>query len=436
LANSPTCNFTLSDMAGLQPGRDGRIGRYLRRNDKVWTPPAVITYDTESWRRERGNGEDQSLRLWCARLDDRRPPHRGQATQLRASGHAGDDLAAVVDSWLRGRRTCWLYCHNLGYDLTTAQLVDYLAALGWTVEHCSTTPQYLFLTLAKGERRLTMTDMHHLLPMRLETIGELTGTPKGRPPSQGDADSEWFKYCSQDVDVLAAGVLALMDHWDTYGLGNWAITGAACGFRAMRHTLTAKSITLIEDADASVNERAAIYGGRRYCWRHGEQPPGRYTELDFTAAHATTAASYALPAKRGTWFDTLPFDHRAIDGKLAIVIARCEIETDIPRFPVRSGGRVWYPVGRFWTTLASPDIAWARDTGCLRAIGRGQFHYTSTVMRPFFRRVLETAAATDAQYPPIVRAMWKQWGRSVVGKFAQPGYRVTQTRMLTDKPWY
>jgi hypothetical protein len=204
----------------------------------------------------------------------------------------------------------------------------------------------------------------------------------------------------------------------------------------MRHTLSRKSITLIEDPDGSANDRAAIYGGRRYCWRHGAQPYGRYTEVDFTAAHATTAASWPMPVKRGPWFTSLDPHHRAVDGKLAVVIAEVEIECDRPRYPCRVGDRVWYPVGRFRTVMSSPEIAWARDNGDLVSIGRGQFHYTSRVLAPFFGRVLDVGAKGGDAWPPIVAAMWRQWGRSVVGKFAQRGYRLEQTRMLTDKAWY
>jgi hypothetical protein len=57
-------------------------------------------------------------------------------------------------------------------------------------------------------------------------------------------------------------------------------------------------------------------------------------------------------------------------------------------------------------------------------------------MKPFFTRVLDIGNPRNETYPPIVRAMWKQWGRTVIGKFAQRGYTVTQTRMLTDKVWF
>lgn len=436
MANLQTYNYTRSDMGQLQPGRDGFIGRYLRRNDKVWSPPCVITFDTETMRHERESGEDQSLRLWCARLDDRRSSSRMPVQQLRGQGHTGAELCTLINAWVKRRENTWLYAHNLGYDLITSQLIDYMAADGWLVNHCSTVPEYIFLTLARGRHRITLTDLHHMIPKRLAEIGALLGNDKGRLPADSAPDAEWFAYCAQDVDITAEALLLLMAHWDDYALGNWKLSGASCGFGAMRHTLPAKSVTLIDDPAASDLERAAIYGGRRYCWRHGEQLPGRYAELDFTAAHATTAANYPMPAKRGPKFASLRPDHPAVDGKFAIVIAECEIETDVPRFPCRINGRVWYPVGRFKTTLASPDIQWARDTGCLISIGAGQFHYTSKVMQPFFNRVLDIGKPGNTAYHPLVSALWKQWGRSVIGKFAQRGYEVTPTRMLTDKAWY
>ena len=419
-----------------KPGDDGRRGRYLQRNDTTWSPGSVVCVDSEAWRHDRGDGEDQTLRLWCARLDDRRARKRGAVEHQAATGTTGQQLAAQIDGWSVQRPALWLYAHNLGYDLPLTGLIGELAALGWMVSWSSSTPHYLFLTLVKRGRTLTVTDSHHLLPMRLEDIGGLLGLAKLPMPAAGAPEADWVTYCARDTDVLAEAVLALMDHWDGYGLGRWTVSGAACGFRAMRHMMPPKVITLFDDPEGSSNDRAAIYGGRRYCWRWGDQPPGRYTELDFTAAHATTAANYPLPAKRGPWVDTLDPYHKVIDGQYGYFIGEVEVETDVPRWPVRDGGQVRYPVGRFVTTLASPDIAWARDLGCLRRIGRGQIHYHTMALAPFFQRVLGIQDASDEAVPPVAKAMWRQWGRSVIGKFAQQGYQVEDTPMLTDKPWH
>lgn len=420
----------------MQAGNDGRYGHYLRPNDRVWTPPAVLVIDSEAYRHRRDHGEDQTLRLWCARMDDRRRQGQSNPGTRWQWGTTAASLAATVDDWCKGRETIWLYAHNLGYDLTLTSLVEQLCSIGWNVDRCSTEPAYLFLFMSNGRKRLTLTDSHHILPMSLAQIGSLSGLDKMTMPDDDAPDDIWQEYCARDVDVLSNALLLLMQHWDDYQLGTWSVTGAASGWHAMRHMLSKGQITLFDDQEAAYHDRQAIYGGRRYCWRHGEQPIGRYSELDFTAAHATTAASYPMPVKRGPWFTSLDPNHSAIDSRLAIVIAECEIDTDVPRFPVRSGDRVWYPVGRFKTVLASPEIAYARDLGCLISIGRGQFHYTSRALAPFFARVLDIGNPANESWPPLVRAMWKQWGRAVVGKFAQRGYDVQDTGMMTDRAWH
>lgn len=420
----------------MRPGNDGRYGHYLRPNDKVWTPPAIICLDSEAYRTERDSGEDQTLRLWCARMDDRRRQGESKAGIRWQWGTTGTSLADTIDAWCKGRETIWLYAHNLGYDLTLTQLVELLCDTGWTVTDCSATPEYLFLMMQNGRKRLTLTDSHHILPTGLATIGGMIGTDKMRMPADDASDDEWRAYCANDVDILATTILLLMQHWDDYRLGTWSLTGAASGWHAMRHMLKRGQITLFKDDESSAIDRKAIYGGRRYCWRHGPQPMGRYSELDFTAAHATTAANYPMPVKRGPVFDSLDINHSSVDSKLAIIIAECEIETDTPRFPVKIDDRVWYPVGRFRTTLASPEIAYARALGCLKSIGRGQFHYTSHALANFFARVLDIGDPSNESWHPLVRAMWKQWGRSVIGKFAQHGWSVTDTGMLTHHAWH
>ena len=46
----------------LQPGWDGRTGRYAARNHSDYTPAAVLVFDAEAWREQRPDGELQRLR--------------------------------------------------------------------------------------------------------------------------------------------------------------------------------------------------------------------------------------------------------------------------------------------------------------------------------------------------------------------------------------
>jgi len=290
--------------------------------------------------------------------------------------------------------------------------------------------------MKRNKQAITICDLFHLLPMRLADIGSLCGQLKMPMPKESAPDADWFDYCQNDTDIVLAAALILMQHWDDYALGKWRMTGAACGFAAMRHTHDGARMVIFDDPAGSDLDRKAIYGGRRHAWRHGKLPPGRYVNLDITAAYATAGASWNLPHKRGDTFTSLPVNDSRVWRPEICVIAECEIETDRPVFPVRAAGGIAYPVGRFTTTLAGPEIDYARRLGMLRAIGPGQFHLLGQGMRAFFARVCDWGRPGVAQLDPVAAAMWKQFGRGVVGKFSQRGYVTEITGMLTDKDWF
>jgi hypothetical protein len=290
--------------------------------------------------------------------------------------------------------------------------------------------------MRKGKQSITISDLYHLLPMRLADIGSLCGQNKMPMPKDDAPDCDWFDYCQNDSDIVLAAVLILMQHWDDYALGKWRMTGASCGFAAMRHGHDGARMVLFDDPDGSQLDRSAIYGGRRHAWRHGQLPAGRYVNLDITAAYATAGAMWNLPHKRGATFDSLPLSDRRVWRPEVCVIAECEIETDRPVFPVRAAGGIAYPVGRFRTVLAGPEIEYARQLGMLREIGAGQFHLLGQGMRSFFAKVIDWGRPGVAQIDPVAAAMWKQFGRGVIGKFAQRGYVTEVTSLLTDKDWF
>lgn len=420
----------------LAAGNDGRRARYLPGNDTARSPAMLITFDTESSRKKTDSGETHTLRMWTARIVTRRPQKTKTPDNETASGYTGYQLAEAINGWIRSAPSCWLYSHNLGYDLPVSGLIDNLCALGWSVSECSSDPAYCWLTLKKGKQSITVSDLYHLLSMRLAAIGDLIGAYKLPMPAADAPDSEWFTYCQNDTDIAMLALIKLMRHWDDYSLGIWRMTGAACGFTAMRHAHDGGRMVLFDDSESAEWDRRAIYGGRRHVWRHGSLPPGRYINFDIEAAYATAAANWNLPHKRGDWFNSMKISDSRIWRPEICVIAECEIEADRPVFPVRAAGGIAWPVGRFRTVLAGPEIAYARQLGMLHSIGRGQFHLLGAGMRPFFQRVVDWGRPGKSAIDPVAAAMWKQFGRGVVGKFCQRGYRTEVTNMLTDQHWF
>lgn len=402
-------------------GRTVPIHR-LRRNDKVWTPPHVIYFDTETFDVPNTDPVVMGLRLWCATLDDRRPDDRGRQVIQHRHGDSAGGLAHFVQAASIGRKALWVYAHNLGFDLSTTRLLQHLTGAGWGIADASLQGHAPWFRLEKSGHHITLCDSWSWLPQALAAIGAKTGIRKPPLPGPDDGPAEWLTRCQADVAILAAAIGELMDWWDRYELGRWSITGSACGWNAFRHTPSPQTVMIDPDADAVKFDRRAIYGGRRSVWRVGAMTNGPYLELDIVAAHPTVAAYCALPRERRGRFDSLPIDNPYLDTATYGILAECEIETDTPRWPMRWQGANWYPVGRFRTVLAGPDIQEAKRLGCLRAIGPGYVHRLGWPMAPWAMWVLDVQSGRHPDAPQVARVAAKHWGRAVIGKWAAHGY--------------
>lgn len=424
--------------------RPGNV-HYLAQNHHSWTPAAIIVLDSET--RTIGEGEQQTeqLRCWAGQLVRRR--HRRRAGEVeRADGQDGRDAAITIDSWACQDKSTWLYAHNVAFDLVTTNLAVYLASLGWELSSrhaLSGASPWLIMhkgkqvipargrpgtrgyvrARTKWQHTLTIADTFSLMPVPLATLAAYAEEDKPPLPADDDDQAVWLARCWADVRILTWALRTLMDWWESNDLGKWSVSGAACGWNSYRHKIGRKDVTIDPDPDVLAWEHRAIYGGRRDIFRCGQLPEGRYAELDFTAAYPTIAATQLLPAKRMGRL-TPAIASAILAGRCRYgMLAQVELETDIARWPLRALGRVFYPVGRFRTWLAGPEIAEAERLGCLRAVLDGWFYAMSDHMQPWASWVLALLNADDLIAPGPARIFLKGIGRSVCGKWAQRGWQ-------------
>lgn len=408
---------------------------YLRPNDKVWTPPALITLDSETRPVELADRRIEVLRCWDAHYLDRRTRKKVTPRDDWGAGEDAPSLVEWVQTVTRNRDTVWLYCHNLSFDLATTRLPQRLVAAGWKVTDAAIGGKAPWLRLAHGKRVLTMCDSWSWLPVALDQVGQAVQVSK--PPLPGEADelTEWHRRCRADVEILETALLDLMGWWDRHALGRWTISGAGCGWNAFRHRTPPRQVIVDPDPDAVAADRAAIHGGRRAVFSIGEHRAGPFLELDFVAAYPSIAANCPLPAKRGRAFTSLPLDDHKLSSDRWGVIARVLVETDVPRWPVKIGRHNWYPTGTFWATLAGPEIAEARRLGCLRQIGPGHVHRLGYAMQPWAQWVLAVMRDELPDTPPVAKIAAKSWSRSVIGKWAARGFERHQLGPATSGDW-
>jgi hypothetical protein len=312
----------------------------------------------------------------------------------------------------------WLYAHNLGFDLTVSRLPDQLHRLGWGMTQWNFAGRNVTGAMRKRSKRLRLCDSVSLFPTSLDAVGRSLGRHKLPMPAFSAPEKDWLEYCTQDVLILAEAVLTTMDWWDENHLGHWTASGPGLGWNALRHKGREKLFTIQWEKGTPADDRPAIYGGRRDVTRVGEIEGGPFACVDFSNAYLTVAANMLLPRERLHRFVSgVPDDLQRGGGRVG-VLANCEVETPVPRYPLRTPTGVFYPVGRFRTVLTQPEMVWAVDCGHLRSIGAGYTHSLGYPLRDWANWCLDLLAADNDQTPGVVRTMVKQWGRAAVGKFA------------------
>lgn len=407
----------------------------LRANHREWSPPQYIAIDTETMPAADSDGQYSALRCWSAQLTVRRTRDGDGTGTVTASGRTAEQLAAQIDHWCAGQKTMWVYAHNLSFDLAVTRIPVQLQALGWTVTAHAVSSQAPWLRMRRGRCVITFADSWGWLRAPLEQVATDLGMTKPALPGDSDSAQHWQARCDADTAILAEAMTQLMNWWDRRELGSWTLTGSAAGWNCYRHLSPGPLPLIVPGHDETALDRAAIYGGRREAFRHGQLDGGPWVLLDFKAAYPTIAASLPLPAGRAGDFPSLDLDSPVICGDSWGVIAEVDIDTDVPRFPVRAGGRVAYPVGRFTTTLAGPEIAEARRLGCLRRIGAGRMHKLSGHMQDWAQWILIAQDGQDSSVPAFARRTVKHWGRAVIGKFAAHGFITEPLATIGGHGW-
>lgn len=207
-----------------------------------------------------------------------------------------------------------------------------------------------------GSRTLLMLDLRNFFPASLRLISQWLSVPYPRASSD---EVEWLDSldgAEWRATVTLRALQAWQDFRNRFDLGYFSATLAGQAFNAYRHRFMTHPIYVHCHPDVIAMEKEANYGGRTDLIYRGRAPKDDYVQVDVTSFYASVM--------RGNQFPTKQVGHYRNVGLLTLheltrkysVIARVELATEVPAYPYRKDGHVTFPVGRFVTTLCTPEI--------------------------------------------------------------------------------
>lgn len=323
-------------------------------------------------------------------------------------------------------------------------------------------PSIILFKWADGGGAVKMLDPRNY---GVQTKYDLCGRPSGKFVDDTISPfipSEEMDECKKMSHALMGWVGAWVGAVKCWKLGSFQDTAASQAFSAYRHTYLQEKILVHRDPAVLPLERAAVYGGRcetRFLGelsgfadtifdRAIEQPerrvlkiPGGLWHLDVNSLYPSVASGMMMPVELTHSGDVMPPEHLHACLKEQCVIAQVEVETSVPCLPVRikmpcndekeytlgsfgqfdgKGGRITiWPVGRFVTTLAGPELFLAFQYGKVHSVRRFALYRGAVIFDRYVNDLWQFRVLAEQQKQPAMKSIAKALLCGLFGKFIQ-----------------
>ena len=403
-----------------------------------------------------------TLRLGCAslgRLEGGKLSRRQSWTFRQPAGFWNVLLAA-----LNKQRPLWLFAHNAGFDVTVLELWGMVDTGAFRfVPHSAREAERI-----KGERRdkkkdgfvvlespptiialeherggkLIVVDTLNYFRCSLAELGKGIGLDKLPMPGPWDDDAAWDTYCRRDVDIIETAMLGLIRWTAEQSLGRFRYTAAGQSDAAFRHGRMGHAIKCHDQWDVKDLERRAYCGGQHELYYHGRidgmgrihdspadngeslvyaTPGGTTYLLDCSGMYPHVMRAEHYPWKLVTW-GMLEYGEWTDPKDLADGgIAEVEIDTIERTYPLRTQAGTVFPIGRYRTVLAGPELEYAVAHGHVRSMGSWAKYRLTDLFSRFVTELTDLRATYQRDGNKLYDGLCKMLATNLHGKFGQWG---------------
>jgi hypothetical protein len=394
-------------------------------------------------------------------------------------------FSSAADFWewltlrLSWQRKVTLYAHNAHFDLTILdwwnQVLDGNFRMETDSSHGQKVPAKLtkngnkwrgmvvleknpyFIQAFNARGRLDIVDTTNYYKQSLKSLGESIGLAKLPMPESEASEQDWYDYCERDVLITQRVMCNLLRLWNSSNLGPFAYTLPSLAFRAWRYSFCDILPVAHDNSDIRSLERSAYFGGRSSAWYIGDIVPvdynvkphiasensreyaqlqGQVYILDVRSMYPSVMLRKQYPIKF-LHHISHPTIAQTIDLMLDYcLVANVTIRTNDQEYPYRTGERVIYPVGQYNTSLCTPELHYAIDSGAIvsvndLAIYSAGYPFDSYITYWWNKREISLQAGDEVE-SDICKLMLN----SLYGRFGQRAAKwVSYHDKMGEIPW-
>ena len=332
-----------------------------------------------------------------------------------------DEFWHWVDSLQTTGRVA-MYAHNMRHDATFLDLDNSPQKFGWRLSENFMSEPVWITTLEKHDRRpIKMLCSSANLPTggSIDKIGEDIGIPKLEMPADDAPMEQWIEYCKRDVEVGKEFILRYWEMLEKNQMGDPQYTLASQASwslqQGMRDWPFSRRPATHDDIELRDFERAAIHGPRIEAFYTGPIEELSY-KLDCVSLYASVMKGNLFSVRTYKDIQINPSIERVQEALIygMGMLADVTLQTDIPAYPApgQNADAVAFPVGRFRTTLATPELFEALRRGHIVKVHRAQAYKRDDMFTQFVDKIWRMIDEVEPQNARLCKQMLRSlWGR-------------------------
>ena len=399
-----------------------RKAHILKRTFGRDRPQNVVFFDVETDPTDIGNNEKRHLLKLGAASYCRTSTNEYLAKQRSISFTTADEFWTFLESTLRSKAKTYLIAHNIVFDLTVLDGFSQLERRGWVLQSWYSKGFTSIFRWRKGDLTLIGLDNGNFFTGKLEKWGEIVGYPKQVIDFETVTDKDLLSYCQTDVQIMVLLWRLWLVFLDEHRCGSFKPTVASTAFNIWRHRFMRHKVYIHNNKEALALERQSYRGGRVECFYIGLSDHTQYHYLDVNNMYGYVLREHEYPSTLLGYKETDSI--YSLRRKLAkyAVVAKVTVNITNPLFPYKLKGHTCYPVGRFITTLTTPELKLALDNDWIEALHSLSWY----IQKPLFDEFVDYFYSLRKQYvkednKPFA-TICKLLINSFYGKFGQRGF--------------
>ncbi|MBA7522242.1 hypothetical protein ES705_14360 [subsurface metagenome] len=405
----------------------------LKSEKTLAMPRHIIFFDTETWQNEKQSGQiQQSLRLGWVCYYRRAYGRHTEVMEWLYFVHP-NQFWQFVGEHTQSKNRVWVIARNVAFDFTILKGWTHLRRLRYKLKFFHNKGTCNIISVRNKDRSIVFLDSMNWFRESLAKTGERIGLPKLSIDFKTCTQSELKTYCHRDVEIEVENFKLFIRFLEVNKVARLCYTAGSTAMAAFLLGHYNTKIYIHNNEQAINLERESYKGGRVECFFLGVLKNDNYYFLDVNSLYPFVMRNNMYPVKY------VKILHRMSLVKLNdtllnySVTAKVLIDTDEPVYAVRRE-RTIFPVGRFWTTLTTPELKHAMSKGHIKKVGDAVVYEQENIFESFIDKFYDMRLMFKKKGNREYEQFCKYIMNKLYGKFGQKGENWTKIGNCQNEP--